>query len=351
MNAPRVTWFATLFALACAPVVDSGQWSTDTAQRAARNAEEVHPLRTVVAVELEPTRAFHSPASMEWPFQYFEDLVLMVEAATAAGHGLTLLPTPQWQFWVQDPGCRLPESHSQANDRVGECAEWWNDLPARGHEIGWHHHGLLFSPTTWDGYTDLDQWAADRDRDGQLEIYGQPPLPPDPYLLGSLDDFLDVVEPASEPVHSISTNEWVEGTAAELVVSAGSEPWQSLDEPGDLVGALCADAMSSSQGQAEVHLWRLQARSMGPEHWQFQQVLDQEIEPALRVHGATGVEGFMAVKLHARDADLAGPMVLELFDLLADHGAWSHSAAEVMAQTSYADVPPWAARPSQRCAD
>lgn len=341
---------------ACAPP-QAGTYDSAAAERRALAAGPMadtgssidFPLPVVVAIQLEPVHYGHHPTSLDHPAEYFDTLAYLVEAASNRGHELTILPSPQWIQWIGDPNCTVPADVAAYAGVPQDCALWWREVKASGHEIGWHHHTVTGSPMTWDGFTDETTWEADRNMDGTLETYGtEAGMRLDPYYVGDMQDLLDVVE--QDPARVISSTKWAPGSQADTVISAGADPWIAKDEPGHLVRAPCAAQLPGDDEDHSPWVWRLDARSMGPSPTEFSSSLNEELIPALNMHaGDAADEALMGIVFHPKDAARMESAVMNLLDVLELYGAPAISASEALDRISYTDVEPWAARPSQQC--
>ncbi len=210
------------------------------------------------AVDLFSGEISHARAEEALPW-----LAALVLAADVDGHRLTLMFTAQWASYVQHPDCVVPddgdgdEQYEYLGAEYEDCLDLIRAYEAAGHEIAMHHHPIT-APATWDGYTDLESWEADRDHDGTDEVYfadGGGPNGPDPLHLGDIAEMMSLIDgvPASGQVHTATSEEYPPDV--QISAAGGPAEYTDLADPGDLVSEPCA---TSIEGHG---VWQVRMRT------------------------------------------------------------------------------------------
>jgi hypothetical protein len=282
-----------------------------------------------MAVHLDPAAAvdpISGDINTTRPEAYFDDLVDLVLAAEEHGHALTLMLTAQWAAWITDEGSLIDEEYRGAS--YTSPLELLRAFEAQGHELAIHHHPLT-APSSWDGFTDEDEWTGDRDGDGTEETYfadGGGPNGVDPWYHGDMEAFMARLSPipaeGGGALVGGTTEEWPEGFS--WSASGGPADYIGRDEPGDLVSRPCAAQ------HGERWLWQLRMRSFTNTGDQIL-VMNKELPAALSAFEGDPQRWATGTVTHAKNVDETGIAQYEsLFQQLADAGLRMARLQDVM---------------------
>jgi len=283
---------------------------------------------------------------------YYPSMVELVELADVHGHELTLMFTPQWAVHTTSVACQVPADgdwdgqYEYLGVEYGTCLSLVQAFEANGHEIALHHHPLD-APAGWDGFTDAETWAADRDGDGVDETYfadGGGPSGPDPWYLGDLAAMMDLVNAigAGGSVVSATTEEYPPGFLYQA--AGGPAAYTDATSPGDLVSQPCAAEWDG------LWVWQFRMRLYTSESTQNTVRLDELPDAMVDFEGSGEGPWTLGLVTHAKNvADTGAPQYSALFEDLATLGLTLETVVSAMGQYATTATDPAQADPTLLC--
>jgi hypothetical protein len=319
----------------------------DTSPPIARAYMAVHLDPGSPAVDLYTGEISHARAVEALPF-----LAMLIAEAEARDHRLTLMFTAQWASYVQHPDCVVPDDadgdgqYEYRGLEYADCLDLMRAYEVTGHEIAMHHHPIT-APATWDGYTDLLSWEADRDHDGADELYfadGGGPNGPDPLHLGSIAEMMLLVDgvPASGQVSSATSEEY----PPYVQVSAAGGPTEYVDmaEPGDLVSTPCA---ADFDGHGA---WQVRMRSFTNNTHQDDVMIDELPRALVDVEAAPEPPYTLGFVTHAINVQETGvDQYQTLFTQLSAASLFLEPLVDVVGSYAVTSDDPGQAAPDDQC--